>query len=120
VRRGSLRTRADNAGNLADVTQMDRVKDGIEQIPDVFVVTAQQMIQQILKLVGSSKTLLFAVLSIALIIAVVGVLNTVLMSVMEKLPEFGYMRCIGASPASVFQIVLIQTVTVCLAGGCSV
>ena len=103
--------------NLADVMQMDRVKDGIEQIPDVYVVTAQQMIQQILKLVGSSKTLMFAVLSIALIIAVLGVLNTVLMSVMEKLREFGYMRCIGASPGSVFQIVLTQTVTVCLAGG---
>ena len=103
--------------NLADVTQMDRVKDGIEQIPDVFVVTAQQMIQQILKLVGSSKTLMFAVLSIALIIAVLGVLNTVLMSVMEKLPEFGYMRCIGASPGSIFQIVLIETVSLCLAGG---
>ena len=103
--------------NLADVMQMDRVKDGIEQIPDVYVVTAQQMIQQIVKLVGSSKTLMFAVLSIALIIAVLGVLNTVLMSVMEKLREFGYMRCIGASPGSVFQIVLTQTVTVCLAGG---
>ena len=103
--------------NLGDVTQMDQVKDGIERIPDVYVVTAQQMIQQILKLVGSSKTLMFAVLSIALIIAVLGVLNTVLMSVMEKLREFGYMRCIGASPGSVFQIVLTETVTLCLAGG---
>lgn len=103
--------------NLGDVTQMDQVKDGIEQIPDVYVVTAQQMIQQILKLVGSSKTLMFAVLTIALIIAVLGVLNTVLMSVMEKLREFGYMRCIGASPGSVFQIVLIETVSLCLAGG---
>ena len=36
---------------------------------------AQQMIEQILKLVGSSKTLMFAVLSIALVIAVLGVLN---------------------------------------------
>ena len=104
--------------NIADVTtQLDSVKDGIEQIPDVYVVTAQQMIQQILALVGSSKTLMFAVLSIALVIAVLGVLNTVLMSVMEKLREFGYMRCIGASPGSVFQIVLIETVVLCLAGG---
>lgn len=60
--------------------------------------TAQQMMEQILKLVGSSKTLMFAVLGIALAVAVLGVLNTVLMSVMEKLREFGYMRCVGASP----------------------
>jgi putative ABC transport system permease protein len=103
--------------NLADVTQMEQVQEGIERIPDVYVVTAQQMIEQILKLVGSSKTLMFAVLSIALLIAVLGVLNTVLMSVMEKLREFGYMRCIGASPGSVFQIVLTETVSLCLAGG---
>lgn len=103
--------------NVADAMQMDRVKDGIERIPDVYVVTAGQMMEQILKLIGSSKTLMFAVLSIALIIAVLGVLNTVLMSVMEKLREFGYMRCIGASPTHVFRIVLTETVTLCLAGG---
>lgn len=103
--------------NVADVDSLDRVKDGIEQIPDVYVVTAQQMMQQILNLVGSSKALMFAVLAIALIIAVLGVLNTVLMSVMEKLREFGYMRCIGASPFQVFRMVLTETVTLCLVGG---
>lgn len=103
--------------NVADPARMQQVKDGIERIPDVYVVTAGQMMEQILKLIGSSKTLMFAVLSIALIIAVLGVLNTVLMSVMEKLKEFGYMRCIGASPSHVFRIVLTETVTLCLAGG---
>lgn len=103
--------------NVGDVEQLQRVKNGIERIPDVYVVTAQQMMEQILKLVGSSKTLMFAVLGIALAIAVLGVLNTVLMSVMEKMREFGYMRCIGASPRDVFQIVLTETVALCLAGG---
>ena len=60
---------------------------------------------------------LFAVLGIALAIAVLGVLNTVLMSVMEKLREFGYMRCVGASPRDIFTIVLSETVTLCLIGG---
>ncbi len=103
--------------NVGDVEQIGKVKDRIERIPDVYVVTAQQMMEQILKLVGSSKTLMFAVLAIALIIAVLGVLNTVLMSVMEKLREFGYMRAVGASPWDVFRIVLGETVALCLAGG---
>lgn len=103
--------------NVGDVERIQDVKDGIERIPDVYVVTAQQMMEQILKLVGSSKTLMFAVLGIALIIAVLGVLNTVLMSVMEKLREFGYMRCISASPLAVFKVVLTETVALCLAGG---
>lgn len=103
--------------NVSDVEQIKNVKDKIEQIPDVYVVTAQEMMEQILKLVGSSKTLMFAVLAIALTIAVLGVLNTVLMSVMEKMREFGYMRCVGASSKDVFRIVLAETVTLCLTGG---
>ena len=103
--------------NVADINQIQQVKDGIESLPDVYVVTAGQMMEQILKLIGSSKTLMFAVLLIAIVIAALGVLNTVLMSVMEKLREFGYMRCIGASPGHVFRIVLTETVTLCLLGG---
>ena len=105
------------AVNVADMSQMQQVKDGIETLPDVYVVTAGQMMEQILKLIGSSKTLMFAVLLIAIVIAALGVLNTVLMPVMEKLREFGYMRCIGASPTHVFRIVLTETVTLCLVGG---
>lgn len=103
--------------NVGDVERLQHVKDAIERIPDVYVVTAQQMMEQILKLVGSSKALMFAVLGIALTITVLGVLNTVLMSVMERLREFGYMRCIGASPLDVSKIVLTETLTLCLIGG---
>lgn len=103
--------------NLADVEKLDLVKSEIERLPDVYVVTAQQMMEQILKLISSSKTLMFAVLGIALAITVLGVMNTVLMSVMEKVREFGYMRCVGASPGDVFRMVLTETVALCAAGG---
>lgn len=102
--------------NVGNVEKIEVVKGEIERLPDVYVVTAQQMMDQILKLIGSSKTLMFAVLGIALLISVVGVLNTVLMSVMEKLREFGYMRCVGASPLDVFKIVLTETVAICSVG----
>lgn len=103
--------------NLADVERIDAVKGEMERIPDVYVVTAQQMIDQILKLIRSSKALMFAVLGIALAITILGVMNTVLMSVMEKIREFGYMRCVGASPGHVFRLVLTETVVLCVAGG---
>ena len=38
----------------------------------------------------------------------IGVLNTVLMSVMERVREFGVMRALGASPARVLGIVLAE------------
>ena len=103
--------------SVGDVEQIDNVKGEMERIPEVYVVTAQQMVDQILKLIRSSKALMFAILGIALAITVLGVMNTVLMSVMEKVREFGYMRCIGASPADVFRLVLTETVALCVAGG---
>lgn len=102
--------------HVNDVAEVDQVKDRIERIPEVYVVTAGQMTQQILSLVGSSKTLMFSVLIIALVIAAVGVLNTVLMSVMEKMREFAYMRCVGASPTHVARIVITETLTLSVAG----
>lgn len=102
--------------HVNDVAEVDQVKDRIERIPEVYVVTAGQMTQQILSLVGSSKTLMFSVLIIALVISAVGVLNTVLMSVMEKMREFAYMRCVGASPTHIARIVLTETFTLSVAG----
>lgn len=103
--------------NLADVETIDTVKGELERIPDIYVVTAQQMIDQILKLIRSSKYLMFAVLGIAGAITTLGVMNTVLMSVMEKIREFGYMRCVGAAPGHVFRLVLTETAVLCVLGG---
>lgn len=100
-----------------DIERLPEVKSEIEMLPDVYVVTSEQMMQQILKLVGSSRALMAAVLGIALGVAVLGVLNTVLMSVMEKLREFGYFRCVGAAPRHIFALVLCETLTLCALGG---
>ena len=100
-----------------DIERIRDVKSRLETLPDVYVVTAQEMMEQILKMVGSSKALMFAVFGIALGVAVLGVLNTVLMSVMEKLREFGYLRCVGAAPRHVFLLVLTETTALCALGG---
>ena len=101
---------------LKDVENLATVKDSLENIPDVYVVTSQQMMDQIGKLISSSKILMYAVLTIALIISLLGVLNTILMSVFEQTREFGYMRCVGASRADVLRLVLLETALICTAG----
>ena len=103
--------------SLANVEEFEQVKGKIETLPDVYVVTKDQIMQQISSLTGSSKTLMAAVLVVALVVSFLGVINTVLMSVFEMLSEFGYMRCIGASPGHIFRIVLFETLLLCLAGG---
>ncbi len=105
------------AVHLADLTAFDEVKNRIEALPDVYVVSRDQIMQQILSITASSKTLMSAVLIVALTVSVLGVLNTVLMSVFEMRSEFGYMRCVGAARGDIFLIVLLETVALCLLGG---
>jgi ABC-type lipoprotein release transport system permease subunit len=60
-----------------------------------------------------SSVLLFGVLTV---IVSMGVLNTVLMGVMERIREIGVMRALGALPGLVFQMVLWEAI---LLGGVS-
>ena len=58
-----------------------------------------------------------AVAAIAVIVALIGVINTILMSVYERTAEIGIMKALGARRESIFQLVWLETVMICLAGG---
>ena len=47
----------------------------------------------------------------------VGVINTILMSVFERFQEIGIMKSMGAMPADVFRMIWTETVILCLLGG---
>lgn len=103
---------------VTDLALLPEVEKRIKQaLPDVYVVTEKQMTSEIQNFVGGSKTLITAVTLIAVLVGILGVLNTVLMSVFEKLREFGYMRCVGAGKGHIFRVVLIQTLAICAVGG---
>jgi len=57
---------------------------------------------------------------IIVILICIGVLNTVLMSVLERTGEFGVLKAIGTSPRRIFSLIVIETlmlaVIACLAG----
>lgn len=102
---------------LNDVNELGKVENRIkERLPDVYVVTERQMTEEIVRLTGGSKTLMYSIVIIAILVSVLGVLNTVLMSVFEKLREYGYMRCVGATRWDIFRLVAVETVIVCSGG----
>lgn len=102
---------------LRDVNELAKVEARIkERLPDVYVVTERQMTDEIVRLTGGSKTLMYSIVIIAVLVSVLGVLNTVLMSVFEKLREFGYMRCVGATRWDIFKLVAVETTVVCAGG----
>jgi putative ABC transport system permease protein len=54
---------------------------------------------------------------IALLIAMVGVVNTILMSVLERTQEIGILKTMGAMPGDVFFLVWTETLILCSTGG---
>lgn len=102
---------------LWDLMQMGTVKARLETLPDVYVVPAEQMSQEILKLVGGTKALMYSILFVVLVVSILGLLNTILMATFERQKEFGYLRCVGAGRGDLVRLILIETATLCIFGG---
>jgi putative ABC transport system permease protein len=94
-----------------------RLENKLYDLPDVQVVSLAQVKQTIMSLVSTAKVLVLSIAIIAIIIAMVGVINTVLMSVHERFQEIGIMKTIGAMPGDIFKLIWIETLLLCAAGG---
>jgi putative ABC transport system permease protein len=104
---------------LSDVMQMDMVKSKLEMLPSAYVVPAEAMSNEALKLAGGIKAIMYSILSIVLMVSILGILNTILMATFERQKEFGYLRCVGAGQKDIFKLILLETIILCLVGGTS-
>jgi putative ABC transport system permease protein len=98
----------------ADINQFE---EKLYKLPDVQVVSLTQVKQTIMTLVATAKVMVFSIALIAVLIAVVGVINTILMSVMERLQEIGILKSMGATAWDIFKLIWIETLILCTSGG---
>lgn len=105
------------AVKVRDINRISAVSEEMEKVPDIQVVTMTQIMGTIMNLAGSAKSLLLTVIAIALIISAFGIINTLLMSVNERVREFGMMKAIGASGSDIGKMVLMETVFITISGG---
>ena len=87
------------------------------KLPDVQVVSLTQVKQTIMTLVSTAKVMVFSIALIAILISVVGVINTILMSVMERLQEIGILKSMGATAWDIFKLIWLETLILCVSGG---
>jgi putative ABC transport system permease protein len=92
-------------------------EEELYRIPDVQVVSMAQVRNTIMNLVSSAKVVVLSIAFIAFLIAMFGVLNTVLMSVFERYQEIGILKSMGAMPKDIFKMILIETTILCSASG---
>jgi len=98
-------------------TDIDAFENRLYDLPDVQVVSLAQVKSTIMGLVASAKAIVMALAFIAVLIAMAGVINTILMSVMERTPEIGIIKSMGAMPLDVFKMIWTETAILCAAGG---
>lgn len=85
-------------------------------IPEVQVVSLEQVKGALVSLVATAQTMVAAVALIAVLVAVIGVINSILMSVHERTGEIGVLKAVGANRAQIFRLVWLETLLVSLAG----
>jgi putative ABC transport system permease protein len=96
---------------------MNELENKLYDLPDVQVVSMAQVKTTIMSLVSTAKVMVFSIALIAILIAMLGVVNTILMSVFERFQEIGIIKSMGAMPWDVFRMIWTETVILCFLGG---
>ncbi len=98
-------------------TDVNAFEEKLYKLQDVQVVSMAQVKSTISSLVTTAKVMVMSIAIIAILIAMVGVMNTILMSVLERYQEIGIMKSLGASAGHIFRLIWSETVILCLLGG---
>jgi len=95
---------------LTAINQVSRVTDILRQrLPELRINTWMQVEQTFYQSMETDKRGNRITLFIIVFIVFIGVLNTVLMSVMERTREFGVLRAIGSRPGVIFRLIVLET-----------
>lgn len=102
---------------LKDMSQLKHFEEDLYDEGSIQVISMAQVKGTILNLISSAQVMVYAVALVAIIVAVVGVVNTILMSVFERTKEIGVMKAIGASRFDIFSLIWYETIIICGLGG---
>ncbi|MGQ4385027.1 ABC transporter permease [Streptomyces sp. SAS_270] len=99
----------------------DAVKDKLEKAlgdnPAIKVQDKKDLSNEIAKMFTLMLNMLYGLLAMAVVVAVLGVINTLAMSVFERSQEIGMLRAIGLDRKGIKRMVRLESLVISLFGG---
>ncbi len=110
----TLSINVDEGADLAAVqTALDTV---VKDIPIVSVQDKVAFTEMVSGQINQLLAIIYALLALAVIIAVIGIVNTLGLSVLERTREIGLLRAVGLSRRKLRQMVTLESVAIALLG----
>ncbi|EST32182.1 hypothetical protein N566_20180 [Streptomycetaceae bacterium MP113-05] len=101
----------------ASASVKDALEKGLGNNPAVLVQDKQDISEDIAQVISILLNILYGLLAMAVIVAVLGVVNTLAMSVFERGQEIGMLRAIGLDRRGVKRMVRLESLVISLFGG---
>ncbi|MDH4158260.1 MAG: ABC transporter permease [candidate division Zixibacteria bacterium] len=98
---------------VADLDLVLQVAADIERnlsLPELAVAPWQEFAKSFYTAMKADQQGSWIMLFVITLVVTVGVLNTVLMTVLERIREYGVMRALGTSPGQVFRLVQVEVI----------
>ena len=86
-----------------------RLGEALKDVPGVQVRPWQEVDREIVSIQNYQNALLLIVLGVVFVIVSLGILNTLLMSLFERVREFGVLMAIGAKPQTIMTMVILES-----------
>ncbi|MEV7088351.1 FtsX-like permease family protein [Streptomyces sp. NPDC093085] len=100
----------------ADDSQRQALVDALGKSPAIKVMNQEDIRNEYTGVINTMLNILYGLLAMALIIAVLGVINTLAMSVFERQQEIGMLRAIGLDRPRVKRMIRLEAVVISLFG----
>ncbi|MFE6838892.1 ABC transporter permease [Streptomyces sp. NPDC057705] len=105
-----------NVDGGASKAGQQKVVDALGKNPAITVATQQDMRNEMGGMINTMLNVMYGLLGMALIISVLGVVNTLAMSVFERTQEIGMLRAIGLDRSRVKNMIRLEAVVISLFG----
>ena len=107
---------------IAEADSLEEVDSAVENIEDRFgdrltVITSESAREQVGSVLGTIQSVLGGIAGISLLVAGIGIINTMTVTLMERTKEIGTMKAIGARSTDIMFLFLNEAAITGLVGG---